>query len=187
GSLVGSGLFAASDGGPAEWGVVPGGVAGFDVGAAVEQEANGLRAAVVGGGVEGRAAVVAAGLEREGEGEHAADVRSLPVFGRTEDCRALLVGQPPEQSWIIFEQPVGVRAVGAAAGGEEPVCGGRGVGGAVAAEEVGDVGSAGGGGELVGGASVRAGGVRIGCVVEEQLEEVALAASFECRAENRCG
>src|SRR5262249_2226085 len=157
-----------------------------DVGAAVEQEASGFQAAVVGGGVECRAAVVAAGLEREAQVEHEADCSCVAVFGRAEDCRAPLVGQSPEQSGIVFDELVGVCAVGAAAGGEEPVCGGRGVGGAVAAEEIGEVASAGCGGDLVWGASVGAGGVRIGCVFEEQLEDVALAAGFECRRDDRC-
>ena len=101
--LVGSGLLAAADRGPAERGVVPGGVAGFDVAAAVEQEANGMGAAVLGGGVEWGAAVVAAGVEREAEVEHQADRSGVAVFGRAEDCGALLVGQPFEQSWIIVE------------------------------------------------------------------------------------
>src|SRR5215831_731068 len=68
--------------------------AGFDVGAAVEKEANGLDAAVVGGGVECGAAVVAAGFEREAEVEHEADCGGVAVFGRAKDCCTLFVGQP---------------------------------------------------------------------------------------------
>jgi hypothetical protein len=101
GGLLDSGSLAAADRGPAERGVVPGGVAGFDVG--VEQEANGLRAAVVGGGVEWRAAVVAAGLESEAEVEHQADCGCVALFGGAEDCCALLVGQPFEQVRVIIE------------------------------------------------------------------------------------
>src|SRR5262245_49235129 len=56
----------------------------------------------------------------------------------------------------------------------------------MAAEEISDVGSPGCGGELVRAASVGASGVRIGCMVKEQLEEVVLAAGFECPPDDRC-
>jgi hypothetical protein len=55
--------FSAADGGPLDRGAVPGGVAGLDAGAAVEQQADGGGTAGVGGGVQGRAAVVTAGID----------------------------------------------------------------------------------------------------------------------------
>src|SRR4051812_23957616 len=55
--------FAAADGGPADRGAVPHGVAGFDVGAAVEQELDGHRASGVSGLVEWSRAAFAASLE----------------------------------------------------------------------------------------------------------------------------
>src|SRR5260370_42136539 len=53
-------LFAAADGRPDQRVAVPGFVAGFDVGAAIQKQAGRVRRAGVGGGVPGRSARVAA-------------------------------------------------------------------------------------------------------------------------------
>ncbi len=90
-----------------------------------------------------------------------------------------VVCQPVKQSGVVVELLLGLRAVGAAAGGEEPVGAGRGVGGAVPSEQVDEVPSSCGGGELVRRACVGAGGVRVRAVGEEQLDEVAVTAGVD--------
>ena len=79
--------FAASDDRPLEWCAVPGGVARLDVCAALEQEPDGVGAAVVGGGVERGSAVLAACLEWETEFEHQRGYL-LESHGRNELRRA---------------------------------------------------------------------------------------------------
>jgi hypothetical protein len=108
----------------------------------------------------------AAGLDGEAEVEHESDRGRVAVLGCTHDRCALVVGQSGDQGGIVGELPLRLGGVGLEAGREELV-GGCLVVCAVAAQQFEQIGSACGGRESGGRASVGSGGVRVCAVVEE--------------------
>src|SRR5207247_2901621 len=129
-------------GGRFERAAVPVAVMGFDVGAAVEEQPDGVRASGVGSEMEGGAApIAAAALDGEAEVEHERDRGGVAVLGGTHDRGALIVAQSGYEAGIVGELPPCRAVVGLEAGREELVGGGCMVVCGVAAQQVGQLGA----------------------------------------------
>ncbi len=164
-------MHAAAHDGPPEGGVLPGGVARLDVGAALEQEPHGGGAAGRGRGVQrGRPVGLAAGVyvQREAQVEHEPHRLGVPVIGGFDQDPVVVGGEPGGQPGVGGEDLFGLGAAPLAAGAQETV-GRREVGaGTALGQQRGRLGLALTHRELVGGAAVGARDAGVGAPLEEQ-------------------
>jgi hypothetical protein len=184
---VGGRSFAASDDRPLERCAVPGGIARLDGCAAVEQEPDRVRAAVVGGGVQRGSAVVAPRLEWETEFEHQRDGVVVAGFGRAYECVPIVFVQLGYQAGVVVEQSASLSGVCAQACVQELIDRGGVRIGAVSGKHLGEVASRERGRKPVRSASVGSRCVRVGVVSEEQLDELVRAVGLDRRPNGRGG